>query len=104
MAFTPVYNLNQTILYGYIGDLTMLGALVVGEKPLEVDTDNAFVIDFPETPDFPARRIKIRAKVIWTQLNPDKKYYHSGIEFKNISEQNRTILEMILAKYIYRRV
>jgi len=104
MAFTPVYNLNRKVLYGYIGDLTMLGALVIGEKPLEANTQTTLVIDFPETPDFPARRIKIQAQVIWNQWKPDKQYYHSGIEFQNISEQNRTVLEMILAKYIYRGV
>jgi len=104
MAFTPVYNHNKTVLYGYIGDLTMLGALVIGEKPLEVDTGATFVIDFPETPDFPARRMKIQAQVVWNRWQPDKQYYNSGIEFRNISEQNRTILEMILAKYIYRGI
>ncbi len=32
MAFTPVHDLNQGILLGYLRDLTLQGALVIGEK------------------------------------------------------------------------
>jgi hypothetical protein len=104
MAFTPVYNPTKTVLYGYIGDLTMLGALVVGDKPMEVDTETGFVIDFPETPEFSARKMKIMARVIWDQWIPDKQCYNSGIEFHNLSEQNKMILEALLARYLYRQV
>ena len=104
MAFTPIYNPTRTILYGYIGDLTIQGALVIGEKPLDVNTENTFLIDFPETPEFSARRMKIKARVIWTQWNPNKQSFHSGIEFQEISEQNTTILESLLARYLYRSV
>ena len=104
MAFTPVYNLTRTILYGYIGDLTLQGALVIGEKPLDVGTETNFLIDFPETPEFSARRMKIKARVIWTQWDPQKQSHHSGIEFQDISEQNTSILESLLARYLYRRV
>jgi hypothetical protein len=103
MSFTPVFDSKTFNPIGYIGDLTMLGALVIGEKPLEVDTKTTFVIDFPETPDFPARRVKIAARVVWNKHYPDKQYYGSGIEFHKISDENRTILESILARYQYRR-
>jgi Tfp pilus assembly protein PilZ len=104
MAFTPVYNQARTILYGYIGDLTMMGALVIGEKQLEVGTESVFVIDFPETPEFSARKMRVMAKVIWDKWDPDKQSYRSGIEFQNISETNKTILESLLARYIYHHV
>jgi hypothetical protein len=104
MAFTPVYNSNRTVLYGYIGDLTMLGALVIGEKPMDVDTESIFLIAFPETPEFSAQKMKIKARVKWTQWDPVKQNYNSGIEFQDISEQNNTILESILARYLYHQV
>ena len=104
MAFTPVYNSTRTVLYGYIGNLTMLGALVIGEKELEVGTEAAFIIDFPETPEFSTHKMKVMARVIWNKWEPNKQSYQTGIEFQNISEQNKTILESLLGRYIYHHV
>ena len=44
MAFTPVYELKQGKLLGYLRDITLQGALVIGEKTLEVNTQT--VLDF----------------------------------------------------------
>ncbi len=104
MSFTPVYDLDKNTLIGYIGDLTLQGALVVGEKPVEVGKQTTLAIDFPETPEFPARRLKIPARVAWSKPQPDVQYYDTGIEFHDISGQNKEILEAILARYQYRRV
>ena len=103
MSFTPVYDLDKNTLLGYIGDLTLQGALVIGEKPVEVKEQTAFAIDFPETPDFPARRMKILARVAWSRHESDAQYYDTGIEFQDLSEQNKEMLEAILARYQYRR-
>jgi hypothetical protein len=104
MAFTPVYDLNKNTLLGYIGDLTLQGALVIGEKPIEVDRQTTLAIDFPQTPEFPARRIKIPARVAWCKHEPEAEYYDTGIEFQDLNKENRGILESILERYQYRRV
>lgn len=103
MAFTPVYDLDNNSLLGYIGDLTLQGALVIGEKPVEVNKQTTLAIDFPETPEFPSRRVKIPARMAWSKQEPDAAYYDSGVEFYDVSEQNREILEAILERYQYRR-
>ena len=104
MSFTPVYDLDKNTLLGYIGDLTLQGALVIGEKPVEVGKQTALAIDFPKTSDFPARRLKVPARVAWSKRETDAEYYDTGIEFQNLSDQNREILEAILERYQYRRV
>ena len=104
MAFTPVYDLNKNTLLGYIGDLTLQGALVIGERPVETNKPASLAIDFPQTPEFPARRVKISARIAWSKREPDAEYYDSGVEFHDISDENKTILEAILERYQYRRV
>jgi len=104
MSFTPVYDVDKNVLLGYIGDLTLQGALVIGEKPVEINNQIILAIDFPETSEFPARRVELPARVAWSKREPDAEYYDTGIEFHNISEQNREIIEAILARYQYRRV
>lgn len=101
MAFTPVYDLDRKLL-GYMGDLTLRGALVIGEKPLEINKQTTLIIDFPETAEFPARRVKIPARVAWSKREPGVQYYDSGVEFQDISRENRMILESILERYQYR--
>ena len=102
MAFTPVHDLDKKNLLGYIGDLTLEGALIIGEKPVETDKITTLAIDFPETPEFPARRVIIPARIAWSRHVSEAKFYDSGVEFQNISEENKEILKSILERYKYR--
>lgn len=43
MKFTPVYDLDQGKILGYLRDLTLQGTLVIGEKALEI----SFLYFFP---------------------------------------------------------
>ena len=103
MAFTPVHDLNKNILLGYIADLTLQGALLVGEGPVEVDMRLTLAIDFPETPEFIARRMVIPARVVWCKREQDSPYYDTGTEFQTLEQPDKTILEAILERYQYRR-
>ena len=58
MAFTPVYDLLHKTLLGYVGDLTLQGVMVIGEKFIEVDKQLTLGIEFPASqPDLPAMRV-----------------------------------------------
>ncbi len=103
MAFTPVHDLLKKSLLGYIGDLTMQGALVVGEKPVEVDKLITLAIDFPETPEFLARRVIIPTRVAWCKKERDEKYFDTGFEFQKVERKDKIVLESILERYQYRR-
>lgn len=103
MAFTPVHDLLKKSLLGYIGDLTMQGALVVGEKPVEVDKLITLAIDFPETPEFLARRVIIPTRVAWCKKERGEKYFDTGFEFQKVERKDKIVLESILERYQYRR-
>ena len=103
LAFTPVYDSHQNILLGYLGDLTLQGAMMVGEKPMEIDRQVSLGIDFPETPEFPATRITIPARVAWCRQDKNPRYHHTGFEFREISQQNQKVIEAILERYQFRR-
>ena len=101
IAFTPVYN--KTTLLGYLGDLSMEGAMVIGEKPVEIDTQITLVIDFPETPDFPARRVRIPARVAWCRQEKKTQYFNTGFEFQKIDQLYKPFIEAILERYQFKR-
>jgi hypothetical protein len=104
MAFTPVYDLNRKTLLGYVGDLTLKGAMVIGEKSAEIDTNLVLGIEFPEAPPtMTTTRIVISSRVAWCrQDNEDAQYFNIGFEFIDISTENLTIIEAVLERYQFR--
>ncbi|HET9911741.1 MAG TPA: PilZ domain-containing protein [Anaerolineales bacterium] len=104
IAFTPVYDSLHKILLGYLGDLSKEGALLIGETPMEINTQITLMIDFPATPEFPARRLIIPVRVAWCRHEKSAQYYNTGFEFREINEQNKTIIDSILQRYQFRRV
>ncbi len=88
MAFTPVYDLRLKTLLGYIGDLTLKGAMVVGEKSVEVDRHFILGIEFPEAlPRLTAKRVVIPSRVAWCRQDEDSQYFNIGFEFTEISAE-----------------
>ncbi len=105
MAFTPVYDLLHKTLLGYVGDLTLQGVMVIGEKPMEVDQHLTLEIEFPEAlPEMPATRVAISARAAWCRQDDSPQYFNIGFEFSKISLEDARILETILARYQFRTV
>jgi hypothetical protein len=103
IAFTPVYDAHQKTLLGYLGDLSMHGAMLIGERLVEADQQITLVIDFPETPLFPAKRVQIPARVAWCRHEKNPYYYNTGVEFLEMDEENKEVIEAILERYQFHR-
>jgi c-di-GMP-binding flagellar brake protein YcgR len=103
MTFTPVYDLHANILLGYLGDLTMKGALMVSEKPVEIDRTLTLAIEFRKTSEIPAKRMTIPARVAWCKQEEHRTYYNTGLEFQEVTEQNKKVIEEILKMYQFSR-
>jgi hypothetical protein len=99
MTFTPVYDLHANILLGYLGDLTLKGALMVSEKPVEIDRNLTLAIEFRKSSEKTARRMTILARVAWCKQEEHRTYYNTGLEFQEMTEQNKKVIEAILEKY-----
>ncbi len=99
LTFTPVYNSFKTSLLGYLGDLSMQGAMLIGEKPMEVNEQITLVIDFPQTLEFPARQVRIPARVAWCRREEKTQYYNTGFEFQKVNPMYKPFMEAILERY-----
>ena len=104
MTFTPVYNLKNGKLFGYLRDLTMQGAQVNGEKKPEVDTQTTLSIALPDDlPGATSKRLNIAARVarcIAVPENPNS--YEIGFEFTDIQPEQIELIEKILERYHFR--
>jgi hypothetical protein len=105
MAFTPVYELLHKTLLGYVGDLTLKGVMVVGEKSVEVDTYLTLGIEFPEGGiASPVVRVVIPARAAYCRQDESPQYFNIGFEFSDVSPENVKIIEAILERYQFRSV
>ena len=105
MAFTPVYELLHKTLLGYVGDLTLQGVMVIGEKSIEVDKHLTLGIEFPESlPEILAMRVVIPARTAWCKPDDSPQYFNIGLEFIEVSPENAREIEAILERYQFRNV
>jgi hypothetical protein len=97
--FTPVYDSRQHAALGYLEDLTVQGARLIGDLPLEVGTEITLMIDFPATAELPARRVVLPARVIWCRQEANAKYFNTGFEFQQMDSPSKTVIEAVLERY-----
>jgi c-di-GMP-binding flagellar brake protein YcgR len=103
MAFTPVYELNSGNLLGYLGDLTLKGAMVIGAKPLQVDRQIILDIEFQdELPGIMSKHMTIPARVARCVRDESPNSYKTGFEFTDIQPEHAQIIEALLERYHFR--
>ena len=105
MAFTPVYDLHPRTLLGYLGDLTLRGALVVGDTLITINKETELEIQFPnDLPDIPRLRVQTPARIAWCRFEAGPQEYHIGVAFTDVTPDLSDLIEHILARYHFRHV
>ena len=105
VAFTPVYDLLHKTLLGYVGDLTLQGVMVIGEKPVETNKHFTLGIEFQASPpEVPARRIVVPARVAWCRHDDSPQYFNIGFQFNDVSSESAREIEAIIERYQFRSV
>lgn len=103
MAFTLVYDAQKKILLGYVGDLTMQGTMVVGEKCLEVGGQLILDIELPgDLPGIQAKRMTIPARVARCSAEGSPGSFSIGFEFTDVGPESARIIQALLERYHFR--
>jgi hypothetical protein len=104
MAFTPAYDSSRGRLLGYVHDLTMGGAMVVGERELQIGTPETLAIEFPsDLFGGTITRMEIPARVVRCTLDEGSlDIYTIGLEFVNLAPENAKIIQALLERYHFR--
>ena len=103
LTFTPVYDHSEDVLMGYLGDLTLRGALMISEEPVQTDQTLTLGIEFRKTSVKPVKRMVIPARVAWCKHEEHRTYYNTGLEFLELNEKEKKAVEAILKKYEFSR-
>ena len=103
MAYTQVFDLYGGNLLGYLGDLTLLGAMVIGEKWIDQNVELTLAIELPELPKVTAMRMTLPVRVVWCHQDLSPQYFNVGFEFKEVSSDQKKIIQAIIDQYEFRR-
>ena len=103
MIFTPVYDKDTKTLLGYLGDLTLQGALLIGEKPIEAGKKYNLAIEFREASEVPVKRMIIPARSLWCKIEDRETYYNVGFEFLELTEEHKQVIQMVLERFRFDR-
>lgn len=103
IAYTQVFDLYGGSLLGYLGDLTLQGAMVIGDKPLKENTEITLAIELPELPNINATRMTLPARVVWCERDLSPQFFNMGFEFLEVTEGQGKMIGAIIENYEFRR-
>jgi hypothetical protein len=103
MAYTQVFNLYGGYLLGYLADLHLQGAMVIGNKSVEKKLELTLAIELPDLPNEKASRITIPARVVWCQQDISPEFFNIGFEFKEVLDDQKKVIQAIMDHYEFRR-
>jgi PilZ domain-containing protein len=103
MSYSQVFDLTEGKLIGYLGDLTLLGAMVIGDEALKVDDKLTISIQLPELPKINASRLTLPVRVVRCHQDISPEYFNIGLEFDVVTDEQKKIIEAVLNNYEFRR-
>jgi Tfp pilus assembly protein PilZ len=103
MAYTQVFDLYGGYLLGYLGDLHLNGAMVIGNKVMAENSELTLAIELPELPNISTSRITIPVRVVWYQPDISPEFFNVGFEFREVTPEQKLMIEAIMENYEFRR-
>ena len=103
MSYSQVFDVVRGKLIGYLGDLTPLGAMVIGDEVLKVDETLTISIQLPELPKINATRLSLPVRVVRCHPDISPEYLNIGLEFELLTDEQKNIIEAVIENYEFRR-
>ena len=104
MSYSQVFDLYEGRLIGYLGDLNLLGAMVIGNQPMELNAELSISIQLPELPKVNVPRMALPVRIAWCQKDLSPGYFNIGLEFKFVTDTQKNIIEAVMENYEFRRI
>ena len=103
MSYSQVFDLAQGKLIGYLGDLNLIGAMVISDESLKVEEKMNISIQLPELPRINATRLVLPVRVAWCNQDVSPEYFNIGLEFELVTDEQKDIIGAVLENYEFRR-
>jgi len=104
MSYSQVFDLSEGRLIGYLGDLNLSGAMVIGDRPMKIDSDLSISIQLPELPGINVLSMTLPVRVAWCDKDLSPEFFNIGLEFKIVTDEQKNIIEAVMENYEFRRM
>ena len=103
MSYSQVYDLHDGKLIGYLGDLNLLGAMVISDHRMETNTSLTISIELPELPNVSDLTMTMSVRIAWCHQDISPEYYNVGFEFHRVTDKQKEIVTAVIENYEFRR-
>ena len=103
MSYSQVFDLYSGKLLGYLGDINLLGAMVIGDEAIDTNTTLTISIQLPELPSIKVTRMAMPVRVAYCKQDLSPDYFNIGLEFKLVTDNQKQIIEAVIENYEFRR-
>ena len=103
MSYSQVFDLSEGRLIGYLGDLNLSGAMVIGDRLMKLDSELSISIQLPELPNINVPSMALPVRVAWGDKDLSPEFFNIGLEFKLVTDEQKNIIEAVMENYEFRR-
>ena len=103
VVYSRVFDRRTGKVIGYLSDLTIQGAMIIGEHQLDKGEYYQLRIDLPESAEFKKDHIDLTAKSVWSKPDIDPVFFNTGFEFSQLSPEDEKIIDLMIQLYEFRR-
>ena len=101
MYYTRIFKMPGGVLLGHLVDITQGGAMVISEDP--IPTNQTYRIKMELSPDISESPYMIfNARSVWCKQDVDPRFYNTGFELLNVTEEHIQIIDSIVEVYGFR--
>jgi hypothetical protein len=103
IVYSRVFERNLGNMLGYLGDLSLSGAMIISEQPQTVNSVLPLRLDLPDLQLFNAGQLDISARVAHCEPDINPAFYNIGFEFLDVTSEQKKIIEKMMDAYEFRR-
>ena len=103
MSYSQVFDLTGGRLIGYLGDLNLSGAMVIGDRLMVIDSELSISIQLPELPNINLPSMALPVRVAWCDKDVSPEFFNIGLQFKLVTDEQTNIIEAVMENYEFRR-
>jgi hypothetical protein len=98
-VYSRVFDRVTAKVLGYLADLSQNGTMLISDDPLPEGEYYKLRFDLPDPPLFSVDHLDMDARVAWCRPDVDPAFYNIGFEFKEVNEEEASIIVDMVEAY-----
>jgi hypothetical protein len=103
MSYSQVFDLYGGSLLGYLADMNLHGAMVIGQKPLQENNTITLQVEVPDLEGVSVKRLTLPARIVWCESDVSPAFFNTGFEFRELTPEQAGVIQAIMDAYEFQR-